>query len=142
MSGLKNSQETGNIFMKKASIDTNIVIRFLIKDAAKQFEEAKSFFENIEKGKIKVIMSILVINETIWILENYYELERTIYIPQLLQLLALKNIVIKEIKKKVVIEVLEEMMKFTLDFTDLYLAKTKEEGEIMFFDKDRKKKDR
>lgn len=128
--------------MKKFYIDTNIIIRFLIKDVAKQFEEAKSFFEKIEKGKIKGVISVLVINETIWVLENYYELERTIYIPQLLQLLALKNIVIKEIKKKVVIEVLEEMMKFTLDFTDLYLIKTKEEGEILSFDKDLKKKDR
>lgn len=125
--------------MKKFSIDTNIIIRFLIKDVVKQFEEAKSFFEKIEKGKIKGVISILVINETIWVLENYYELERTIYIPQLLQLLALKNIGIKEIKKKVVIEVLEEMMKFSIDFTDLYLVKTKMEGEIMSFDKDLKK---
>lgn len=128
--------------MKKFSIDTNIIIRFLIKDVVTQFEEAKSFFEKIEKEKIKGVISVLVINETIWVLENYYELKRTIYIPQLLQLLALKNIGIKEIKKKVVIEVLEEMMKLSIDFTDLYLVKTKGEGEIMSFDKDLKKKDR
>lgn len=125
--------------MKKISIDTNIIIRFLIKDVAIQFEEAKSFFQKIEKEKIKGVISILVINETIWVLENYYELKRTIYIPRLLQLLALKNIVIKEIKKKIVIEVLEEMLKFHIDFTDLYLVKTKGEGEIMSFDKDLKK---
>ncbi len=127
--------------MKKFHIDTNIIIRFLIKDVATQFAEAKSFFEKIEKGKVKGVISILVVNETIWVLENYYELKRTIYIPLLLQLLALKNIVIKEIKKKVVVEVLEEMMKFSVDFTDLYLIKTKEEGEIISFDKDLKKKD-
>ncbi len=125
--------------MKKFYIDTNIIIRFLIKDVASQFEEARSFFQKIEKGKIKGVISVLVINETIWVLENYYELKRHVYIPQLLQLLALKNIAIKEIKKKVVIEVLEEMMKFTIDFTDLYLVRTKDEGEIMSFDKDMKK---
>ncbi|MBI3955544.1 PIN domain-containing protein [Candidatus Gottesmanbacteria bacterium] len=125
--------------MKKFHIDTNIIIRLLIKDVTTQFEEAKSFFEKIEKGKIKGVISVLVINETIWVLENYYELKRLIYIPQLLQLLALKNIVIKEIKKKVAVELLEEMMKTNIDFTDLYLVKTKEEGEIMSFDKDLKK---
>lgn len=125
--------------MIQAVLDTNIFIRFLIKDIESQFKQAKEIFEKIEKGKIKAKISILVINETIWILENYYELKREIYLSHLLKLLALKNLKIIEAKKTLIISVLKLMQKEKFDFTDIYLSQLSKPEELCSFDKDFKR---
>lgn len=123
--------------MKKHFVlDTNIFLRFLIKDNKLQFEKAKKIFAGIEKGDISGQVSILVLNEIVWVLENFYELKRAIYIPQLLHLFALKNIKIIEVKKGLIIRILQRMMKVKYDFTDLYLSETAPKENIYSFDKD------
>lgn len=123
--------------MKKHFVlDTNIFLRFLIKDNKLQFEKAKKIFTGIEKGEISGQVSILVLNEIIWVLENYYELKRSIYIPQLLSLFALKNMKIIEVKKSLITGILQKMMKVKYDFTDLYLSETTSKENIYSFDKD------
>lgn len=117
-------------------IDTNIFVRLLTQDISSQFEKAKKFFEAIEKSQQKGLVSILVINETIWIFRRYYGLKRKAFIPQILQLLALKNLNITEVKKNVIIKVLELMLKRNIDFTDAYLLCTKEDKEIFSFDEE------
>jgi predicted nucleic acid-binding protein len=59
--------------MKQIFIDTNIILRLLLSDIPKQAEKARSIFKSIENKKSKGVISILVINKLIWILENYYE---------------------------------------------------------------------
>lgn len=122
--------------MKELIIDTNVFIRFLIKDLPDQFKKAQEVFERIEKGEIKGLVSVLVINETVWVLENYYELKRKIYIPQLLKLLLIRQIKIIEIKKDLIIRILQKMEKQKFDFTDFYLAQIAKDKKIFSFDKD------
>lgn len=122
--------------MESIIIDTNIIVRFFVKDSENQFKQAKEFIEKIEKGKIKGLISILVINEIIWILENYYNLKRDKYLPELLKLLALKNIKIIEVKKSVLVKTLEQMQEFKIDFTDIYLFNISNTRKIFTFDKD------
>ena len=122
--------------MKELLLDTNVFVRFLIKDIPSQFKKAERVFERIEKGEIKGLVSVLVINETVWILENYYELKREIYLPPLLKLLLLKNLKIIEIKKSLIIKTLEEMLKQKFDFTDIYLSQIAKDKKIFSFDKD------
>lgn len=125
--------------MKELILDTNVFIRFLIKDVPSQFEKAQKIFEKIEKQEAKGLVSILVINEIIWILENFYELRREIYLPQLLKLLALKNIKVIEVKKNLLVRILQQMQKQKFDFTDIYLSQIAGDKKIFTFDKDFKK---
>ncbi|KKR33028.1 MAG: hypothetical protein UT63_C0025G0005 [Candidatus Gottesmanbacteria bacterium GW2011_GWC2_39_8] len=125
--------------MKEILLDTNIFIRFFVKDIKPQFEESYKLFGKIEKGETRAMVSILVINEIVWVLENYYELSRKIYIPILVKLLALKGIKIKETKKKILMKILGKMKEKKLDFTDLYLIENREGKEIVFFDKELQK---
>ncbi len=125
--------------MKEFIIDTNVFIRYLIRDVPRQFEKAKKLFSDIENQKIKGFVSILVINEIIWILENYYELKRPSYIPKLIKLFALKNIKIAEIEKDIIFKIFETMQKGNVDFTDLYLFYTSDKDKIFSFDSDFKK---
>ena len=122
--------------MKEVLLDSNIFIRFLIQDVPSHFERAKEIFEGIEAGKVKGFISLLVINEVIWILENFYELKRDIYIPKLLTLLSLRNMKIMEAKKDAILTILQEMPKHSFDFTDVYLFEVKEKRSIVSFDKD------
>lgn len=125
--------------MKNFILDTNIFARLIIKDVPSQSEISQQLFREIEKDKIKGWVSILVIDELIWVLENYYHIERSLYLPQILNLLALKNIVIIEVKKTVIIKILTKMETTNLDFTDLYLVETAGAKKIVSFDKDLQK---
>ena len=122
--------------MKEILLDSNIFIRFLIQDVPSHFEQSKEIFEDIENEKTKGFVSVLVINEVIWILENFYELKRDTYIPRVLELLSLRNMKILEAKKDVVLSIMEEMPKHSFDFTDVYLFAIKGERKIASFDKD------
>lgn len=125
--------------MKVLYLDTNVLLRYLLGDIPDQSQEAKKTLETIEQGGTTGFISILVVNELIWILENYYELKRNVYIPKLLKLLLIDQIKIVEIKKEIITKILERMQKQKIDFTDLYLANIASYEQIMSFDEDFKK---
>lgn len=125
--------------MKNFILDTNIFARLIVKDVSSQLETSRQLFKEIEKGKIKGWVSILVIDELIWVLENYYHIERSLYLPQILNLLALKDISIIEVKKTIIVEILRKMGTTKIDFTDLYLVETAGDKKIVSFDKDLQK---
>lgn len=122
--------------MNKAVLDTNVFIRHLVGDVPEQTEKAREIFNDIEGGKISGFVSILVINEFIWILEKYYGFTRNLYIPKLLKLLVIRNLKIIETKKELIIAILETMQKRKFDFTDVYLALTTKKEQLVSFDKD------
>jgi len=77
-----------------------------------------------------------VVNETIWVLQHYYELKRDIFIPKLLQLFALKNIKIMEVEKAKIVAILATIEKSSLDFTDAYLLQVANKRKIASFNHD------
>lgn len=122
--------------MNKLFLDTNVFIRLLIQDIKDQFEKAQAVFDEIETGRVTALVSVLVINEIVWILENYYKIERDNYIPPLLNLLAIKNLRIFETKKDLIISCLRTMQKRNFDFTDVYLSHITKKERLFSFDKD------
>lgn len=122
--------------MKEVLLDSNIFIRFLIQDVPLHFKQAKKIFEDIEEDRANGSVSLLVINEVIWILENFYELKRDVYIPKFLELLSLRSMKIMEVKKEAILTILQEMPKHNFDFTDVYLFEVKGKRSIASFDKD------
>lgn len=122
--------------MSEVILDSNIFLRHLLQDIPSQSAKTKEIFEQIEKGAKKGLVSILVINEIIWVLEKYYKLKRNVYIPKVLKLFYLEHIKIIEVKKDLVMKVLEKMKKQKYDFTDIYLAYIAQGEKIASFDKD------
>ncbi len=114
-------------------VDTNVILRLLLADVKEQYKEAKLLFSDIESGKKKVYVSVLVIGELVWILEKYYAIARNEFIEKILAILAMKNVKVFEADKKLVVGALRAMLKYNMDFTDLYLWKTG--MEIVSFDK-------
>ena len=122
--------------MKDVVIDTNVFVRHFIGDIPLQFEEVEEFLVKVEKREATAFVSILVINELIWILEKYYKVERSKYMPELIKLLALRNFRCIEVKKGLILSVFESMQKKKIDFTDVYLFHIAKKRKIFSFDND------
>ena len=53
-------------------IDTNVLIRFLVKDDPQQYQQALTLFIEIPK----VYLSPIVLVETVWVLSHFYQVKR------------------------------------------------------------------
>ncbi|MEW5744486.1 MAG: PIN domain-containing protein [Nitrospirota bacterium] len=58
-------------------IDTNVFMRFFVRDIESFYQKAKGLFERAEKGEVRLETSDLVIAEIVWVLESYYGFSRT-----------------------------------------------------------------
>ncbi len=122
--------------MKQVILDTNIFLRLLVKTHHDQFCKSEEIFGQIQNKKLKGLVSILVINEIIWVLIRVYKLQKSEFLPEILQLLALKNLLVIEQKKADTVNLLESIQDRNIDFTDLYLVSIAGKKEILTFDKD------
>ena len=120
--------------MNEVLLDSNILLRHLLQDIPIQSEEATELINSLEKGEKIGYISILVVNEVIWILKRFYKIERKNYIPQLLKILQINSIKCVEIKKETLSNILERMKKREIDFTDVYLAEIAGNRKIASFD--------
>src|SRR3989338_11228111 len=53
-------------------VDTNVFLRFFVRDVEPFYQKSKEFFEKAEKGEIRLETSEMVIAEIVWVLESYY----------------------------------------------------------------------
>jgi predicted nucleic acid-binding protein len=104
--------------MEDLFVDTNIFLRFLLKDDRKKAEHCKNLFEKAEKGKIKIFTSDLVIAEVIWTLESFYKLSKKEVSEKVRQMLTLKNLGIPG--ASLLIEALVIYEEKNVDFIDAY----------------------
>lgn len=58
------------------ALDTNIIIRFLVCDDEKQAQLVYRRFQQAERRRELFFVSLLVMLETIWVLESLYDLAR------------------------------------------------------------------
>jgi predicted nucleic-acid-binding protein len=59
------------------ALDTNILVRFLLRDDEGQAETVYRLFRQAESEKALFFVPLLVILETIWVLEAVYQISRT-----------------------------------------------------------------
>lgn len=62
--------------VKTYLVDTNVLVRFLVRDQEEHFEQASAWFLSAQKGKIKLIVPTVVIAETCFVLESFYKRTR------------------------------------------------------------------
>lgn len=114
-------------------LDTNLIIRFLIKDDPTQFEAAQKLFSSLDEN---LILTDLVLAEAIWTLHSVYKLTKQEIIEKLLKLLELKNLTANF---HLLVNSLLIYRDFNISFIDAYLIafceQNKLEG-IYSFDKD------
>lgn len=57
------------------ALDTNVLVRFLVKDDAEQAQQVYSVFKQTENQQQRLFVPILVVLETIWVLQAVYRVE-------------------------------------------------------------------
>ena len=120
-------------------LDTNIIIRFLIRDNEELFEISKNYFLKIERLELKAEILPSVLMEAFFVLTKFYKLNKKEVILDLKTLLSLDRIVNSD--KIISYEALSIMENKNIDFVDaLICAKSKLENyKKLSFDKDLKK---
>jgi predicted nucleic-acid-binding protein len=58
------------------AIDTNVLVRFLVKDDEQQAELAYRVFKQAETDRQALFIPMLVVLETVWVLESVYAIKR------------------------------------------------------------------
>lgn len=58
------------------ALDTNIIIRFLVRDDEKQSQSVYARLKQAEKDRETLFVPLLVLQETIWVLESAYDMRR------------------------------------------------------------------
>ena len=59
------------------AIDTNVIIRFLVRDDVKQAEIVYARFKRAEAARERLFIPLLVLLEMLWVLESAYRMSRS-----------------------------------------------------------------
>jgi predicted nucleic acid-binding protein len=116
-------------------VDTNVFLRFFVKDVEARYEKAHALFAKAEAGKIKLETSELVIAEIVWVLESFYGFTRKEVTEVLATLLASRNLKIAGHAR--ISGAVQLYASGNMDFIDAYniaYIKSKEYTKIATFD--------
>ena len=58
------------------ALDTNVLVRFLVRDDKQQAETIYRIFKHAESDKEVFFVPLLVVLETVWVLESVYKIPR------------------------------------------------------------------
>lgn len=104
-------------------IDTNVVIRYLVEDPEDVDPELAGvfpFFEKLERGQRRALLTPLVLFQSYYVLTSYYQVPRKEAAEKLTHLLSFKGLVVPE--KPILRGCLEMLMERSVDLVDAYLA--------------------
>jgi uncharacterized protein len=59
--------------MKRACVDTNVIIRFISGDPPELAEKARVLFRDVQMGKTSLYLPEIVLAEAVWVLQSFYE---------------------------------------------------------------------
>jgi predicted nucleic-acid-binding protein len=62
--------------MNKRLLDTNMIVRYLVRGDPKQFGLAEHLFERCERGDLTLEILPVVLAECVFVLESFYEQDR------------------------------------------------------------------
>ena len=73
----------------KVVLDTNVLVRFLVKDDDRQADAVYRIFKNAELDKDVLFVPLLVVMETLWVLDAVYQVERAEILNAISDLMAM-----------------------------------------------------
>ncbi len=101
-------------------IDTNVLVRFLTADPNPKYKNLQQFLKSLENGEIRVEVKLIVLFQTLFVLQSFYKVPRESVADSLLSLLEFKGLVVKD--KKIVKRMLSLYMNNKTDIVDCYLV--------------------
>lgn len=102
-----------------SAADTNVLVRFYVEDDKEQFRKALEFFESATSQN-PVFVNHVVLTEWVWVLLNYYKVEKQYILEELQIMLNAKEVEVEDSER--VKEALEMYKNTTADFADCLIA--------------------
>lgn len=101
-------------------VDTNVFLRFLLKDVLSQYKKAERLFREAKSGKIELIVPQIVIFEIAFALEKYYEFGKKEVIANLQTIIATVYLKIQD--REIFAQALKLYSVGNLSLTDCFLV--------------------
>ena len=116
--------------------DTNVILRYLLKDVPEQYAQVEKFFDDVRPGKTKTVILESVLAECVYILLKFYRVPKQTAVESLTGLLEYKGVANKD--RAELVDALQMFAQQTIDIVDcLLLAKARHgKGRVLSFDKD------
>ena len=77
-------------------LDTNVLVRYLTQDDAKQFQEASALLLGLEQHQQSAYLSTITLCETVWVLARAYKIDRAQIVEMFEKLLGTSFFVIED----------------------------------------------
>ena len=116
--------------------DTNVVLRYLLRDHEAHYALASEFFEAVREGKRQAVLLEGVLVECVYVLTKFYQVPRSEAAGKLHDLLQYKGI--RNLDRQELLDALKRYAETKLDIVDcILLAKgMAEHTEVFSFDAD------
>lgn len=102
------------------AIDTNVLIRFLIKDDNEQAEIVYRLFKKAESTKEMLFVPIAVVLETVWVLETVYNIPRQEILDSINELLLMPILAFEA--QSAIINFVSSAKETKIDLSDILIA--------------------
>ncbi len=121
---------------KSCLVDTNILLRFFTGAPPEMAERARAIVADADSGKLQLEIPTLIVAETLYTLESFYEMPKADVCEKLLVFLRSRGIATRE--PEIVLDALERYRALPVHFADAYLAATAAANKqpVYSFDKD------
>ena len=106
--------------MKRALIDSNVVLRYITKDPPKMADAALRTLADAQNGKISLILTSLTVAEVVWVLESFYGHSKAKIAETIAQFLFCDGLEVEDLD--LLVEALTLYQGKNLDFADAFLA--------------------
>lgn len=101
-------------------VDTNVLVRFLVRDDEAQFEKARKLIKREVTAGRRVFVSLLVLLEAEWVLRSQYSLQKLLIIEAISGLLDAADVRLQD--EPVIEEALFIWKDTTADFADCLIG--------------------
>lgn len=117
-------------------IDTNVLLRFFTGDPPEMAGRARTLIAQADSGTVRLEIPSLILAETLYTLESFYEVPKEDVCEKLLVFLRSRGISSDE--PEVILDALERYRTLPVHFADAYLAATAavRKQPVYSFDKD------
>lgn len=102
------------------AIDTNVLVRFLVKDDDQQAEVVHRLFKKAESSKEALFVPIAVVLETVWVLESIYNIPRQEILDSINELLLMP--ILEFESQSAIISFVSSANETKIDLSDILIA--------------------
>jgi predicted nucleic acid-binding protein len=101
-------------------VDTNVFLRFLLNDDPEKADACEMLFRRAISGEESLFTTDMVLAEIVWVLESYYELDKSDVREKLEKILNTPNLDCPN--REIIINALADYEEKNIDYIDAYNA--------------------